>query len=185
MSKACDIIFVPGVYLFNQMSCNTLCVYNQRKYSVYLFLEILVMSYIINRSKTVTWNVHTHFSFTESQYWNDVDIRIHGSIRLLPGSGLWNLSKISSKSSNMLWPIRGWNNNSKVTHCLGESDFHYSFIFIPYFCNTCNMKTVDLKKVCTWKIKTPKPMVNLDPPLLIHTILIHWLDKILNSLFDV
>lgn len=39
--------------------------------------------------------------------------------------------------------------DSKETHCLGERDFHYTSIFIPYFCNTCNMKTDDLNKVCT------------------------------------
>lgn len=48
--------------------------------------------------------------------------------------------------------------NSKVTHCLKESDFHYTIIFIPCFCNTCtcSMKIVDLNKVCTCNEKTPK-----------------------------
>lgn len=48
--------------------------------------------------------------------------------------------------------------NSKVTHCLKESDFYYTFIFIPYFCNTCSMKIVDLNKVCTCNEKTLKPI---------------------------
>lgn len=53
--------------------------------------------------------------------------------------------------------------NSKVTslkESLKESDFHNTFIFIPYFCNSCSMnfKIVDLNKVCTCNEKTPKPV---------------------------
>lgn len=85
----------------------------------------------------------------------------------------------------MLWLIRGWNNNSKLIYCLGERDFYYIFIFIFYFCNICNMKIVDLKKVCIWKVKIFKFMVNLDLFFLIIIILIYWFDKILNLFFGV
>lgn len=44
--------------------------------------------------------------------------------------------------------------NSKVTHCLKESHFHFTLLL--QYMYLCSMKIVDSDKVCTCNEKTPK-----------------------------
>lgn len=43
--------------------------------------------------------------------------------------------------------------NSKVTHCLKESHFHFTLLL--QYMYLCSMKIVDSDKVCTCNEKTP------------------------------